>query len=84
MLRIPCPLCGLRDETEFRYGGEADVTRPAEPAVASDREWAAYLFYRHNLKGPQQERWFHEYGCRQWFTLERNTQTHEIREADAQ
>ena len=29
MLRIECPFCGLRDEPEFAYGGESQVTRPA-------------------------------------------------------
>ncbi len=26
MLRIPCPWCGERDETEFRYRGDASST----------------------------------------------------------
>jgi len=78
MLRIPCPYCGLRDQDEFRFGGEANITRPADPERASDAEWANYLFYRDNLKGPHTERWVHSFGCRQWFTLVRDTVTHEI------
>jgi sarcosine oxidase delta subunit len=27
MLRIPCPLCGERDYTEFHYGGDAGKRR---------------------------------------------------------
>ena len=76
MFRIPCPYCGPRDQTEFQYGGEASVRRPSEPEVASDAEWAAYLFYRDNLKGMHVERWVHRFGCRQWFLLERDTETH--------
>ena len=77
MLRIPCPWCGLRDLGEFRYGGEAGVERPEDPAACSDQDWADYLYYRNNLKGPQRERWVHIHGCRQWFELSRDTLTHE-------
>ena len=77
MLRIHCPWCGLRDETEFRYGGEARVIRPERPEAASDREWSDYLFYRDNLRGLHEERWLHVYGCRQWFTARRDTLDHQ-------
>lgn len=80
MLRIPCPWCGVRDETEFRFGGESRITRPGNPAEASDAEWADYLFYRENPKGIHYERWVHSYGCRQWFNIARDTVTHEITE----
>ena len=80
MLRIPCPYCGLRDQTEFQFGGESHIERPQDPAQASDAEWADYLFYRENPKGIHYERWVHSFGCRQWFNLARNTVTHEIRE----
>lgn len=78
MLRIECPYCGLRDQTEFRYGGEASRTRPEVPDSTTDREWADYLFYRDNPKGPLQERWVHSYGCGQWFVVLRDTLTHEM------
>ncbi len=29
MLKIPCPNCGERHYTEFRYGGDASKRRPA-------------------------------------------------------
>ena len=76
MLLIPCPHCGPRDEQEFLNGGEADITRP--PADCSDEEWTAYLFIRANPKGPLRERWFHRFGCRRWFTLTRDTASHEF------
>ena len=78
MLRIPCPYCGLRDEDEFRYGGEASVVRPADPATADDAAWADYLFFRYNVKGKHQERWLHFFGCQQWFLVHRDTLTNEI------
>jgi sarcosine oxidase subunit delta len=77
MLRIECPYCGLRDEPEFSFGGEANITRPA--AGASDTEWADYLFFRSNPKGEHAERWCHTYGCGQWFNVVRDTVTHEIK-----
>ena len=81
MLQIPCPYCGTRDQTEFRFGGEASVHRPDRPESASDREWADYLFYRDNVRGVHEERWVHIHGCRQWFLLVRDTRSHEIIEA---
>ena len=78
MLRIPCPYCGLRDQDEFSYGGEALRARPTDPSKLDDEEWSHYLFYRENIKGEHRERWVHSYGCRQWFELTRNTADHEI------
>ncbi len=78
MLLIECPWCGLREESEFRCGGEADIVRPVDPGTLSDAEWADYLFMRANPKGRHRERWVHEYGCRRWFNVERDTVTHEI------
>lgn len=76
MLRIECPWCGLRDEPEFTYGGEAQIARP--PAGCSDEVWARYLFFRSNQKGEHAERWCHSFGCGQWFNALRDTMTHEI------
>jgi len=76
MLRIGCPYCGVRDEEEFRCGGESHITRP-EPA-AGDAPWGDYLFNRGNPRGVQYERWLHVFGCGRWFNVARNTLTHEI------
>jgi sarcosine oxidase subunit delta len=78
MLLIPCPWCGARDETEFRYGGEAHIARPRNPDALSDAEWADYLFMRSNPKGQLRERWVHSLGCRRWFNVVRDTVTHQI------
>lgn len=83
MLSIPCPWCGPRDETEFRYGGQAHVAYPADPDAFDDAEWAAYLFFRDNPKGWFAERWLHTGGCRRWSNLVRHTVTNEIRSVDA-
>jgi sarcosine oxidase subunit delta len=73
MLLIPCPLCGEREETEFRCGGEAHIARPAQPSTLSDEAWADYLFMRSNPKGMHVERWRHVHGCGRWFNVVRDT-----------
>jgi sarcosine oxidase subunit delta len=77
MLRIRCPVCGLRDETEFAYGGDATVSRPAHGEADPDK-WFDYVFLRDNPRGPHREYWHHVLGCRQWLVLERDTLTHAI------
>jgi sarcosine oxidase, subunit delta len=78
MLQIRCPLCGPRDETEYHYGGQAHVEYPADPNALNDEEWAQYLFFRDNPKGPYAERWVHSIGCRRWFNAIRDTRTYEV------
>ncbi len=78
MLLIECPWCGPREETEYSYGGEAHLVRPADPDTASDEEWADYLFMRKNPSGRHLEQWSHSAGCRRWFNVERDTNTFEI------
>lgn len=77
MLRIDCPVCGLRDETEFSYGGDATAIRPAVGETDIEK-WLAYVFLRDNPRGPHREYWHHAQGCRQWLVVERDTLTHEI------
>jgi sarcosine oxidase subunit delta len=78
VLLLTCPWCGARDETEFAYGGQAHVAHPAVPADLTDQEWAEYLFFRDNPKGPFAERWSHSVGCRRWFNVVRDTATYEV------
>ncbi|WP_327399749.1 sarcosine oxidase subunit delta family protein [Streptomyces sp. NBC_01288] len=78
MLLIPCPWCGPRDEAEYHYGGQAHVAYPETPADLTDEEWARFLFFRDNPKGPFAERWNHAAGCRRWFNAVRDTATNEI------
>lgn len=78
MILISCPWCGPRDEAEFYYGGQAHVPYPVDPAALTDAEWARYLFFRLNPKGPFAERWSHAAGCRRWFNVLRDTATNEV------
>jgi sarcosine oxidase subunit delta len=73
MLLIRCPWCGERHQSEFTYGGEAHIARPADPGSVSDEAWARYLYLRKNPKGYHRERWLHGFGCRRWFNSIRHT-----------
>lgn len=78
MMLIECPYCGPRNETEFKYGGQAHIPYPKNPEELTDKQWGEYLFYRENPKGNFAERWMHAIGCRQWFNAVRNTVTYKI------
>jgi heterotetrameric sarcosine oxidase delta subunit len=78
MLLITCPWCGEREEPEFGYGGQAHVAYPSDPEALDDEQWAQYLFFRANPKGPFAERWVHSAGCRRWFNAVRDTVTNEF------
>jgi heterotetrameric sarcosine oxidase delta subunit len=78
MLLITCPWCGDREEPEFHYGGQAHVPYPDQPGELSDEQWAEYVFFRDNTKGPFAERWMHAAGCRRWFNAVRDTVTNEF------
>jgi len=75
MLRLDCPYCGTRDETEFRYGGEAGRVRPAG---SESSDWARYLYWRGNLPGTYIELWLHVSGCRRSLQVVRDTRTNLI------
>ena len=77
MLRICCPWCGVRDEVEFRYRGDAAVSRPAgEAPIAAT---SAYVYERENGCDWHLEWWWHASGCRKLLKVARHTLTHEIR-----
>ncbi len=78
MLLIPCPHCGPRPELEFRYGGQAHIARPQNPAALSDGEWADFLYLRDNERGVHAERWRHVHGCARFFNMLRDTTTDRI------
>ena len=73
---LTCPNCGVREVTDFGYGGEV-VTRPR--ATPSRRELNAYNYFRRNVAGVQREWWYHRSGCRAWFLAERDTRTNAVR-----
>jgi sarcosine oxidase, subunit delta len=79
MLRIICPHCGPRDETEFRFGGEAGRPRPTS---SLSRDWAHYLFWRGSPAAARKELWLHVSGCRRWLEVVRDTGTNVISSAN--
>lgn len=76
MLRLNCPHCGVRDESEFRYRG--DASRPRPLAGSSTEAFADYVYQRENPHGLHSEWWLHAGGCRQVLNVVRDTATHRI------
>ena len=71
MKLLRCPINGLRPLQEFSYGGEM---RPSpDPAAASDKQWADYVFNRDGEPGVKREWWYH-LASGTWFVAERDTQ----------
>ncbi|MBU3738645.1 MAG: sarcosine oxidase subunit delta [Rhodoferax sp.] len=77
MHQFACPYCGLRDETEFRFGAEAGNRRPEPASAVSAQAWADYLYTRAAPRGPAQEVWVH-LTCGEFFVMDRDTQTHAV------
>ena len=77
MLRIQCPWCGERDETEFRYFGDAELSRPDIDADLA--AFNSYAYQRDNPRGWHVEWWLHVGGCRKLIKIVRHTFTHEMR-----
>ena len=75
-MRIPCPICGLRDSGEFTYAGDATVQYPA--LDADQDAWYEAVYERRNPRGPHTEYWHHTAGCRRYIIVERDTLTHEV------
>ena len=72
---LTCPNCGVREVTDFGYGGEIASRPPGQPTF---RELNTYNYFRRNVAGRQREWWFHRSGCRAWFVAERDTRTNEV------
>ncbi|QPC41976.1 sarcosine oxidase subunit delta [Kaustia mangrovi] len=82
MLLIRCPVCGAEgDETDFHYGGEGHLRRPAthDPEAVTDEAQRDYLYARRNPKGLHFERWRCDRGCGKWFHAARDTVTLQFR-----
>ena len=77
MHRIACPWCGVRDEAEFQYQGDATVSRPDDDAPID--AFYDFVYTRANPKGWHVEWWHHTGGCRQYLKVLRHTVSHEIR-----
>jgi heterotetrameric sarcosine oxidase delta subunit len=72
---LACPHCGIREVTDFAFGGEVTNRPTAKPAA---RERNAYIYFRRNVAGVQREWWYHRSGCRSWFIAERDTRSNEV------
>jgi heterotetrameric sarcosine oxidase delta subunit len=72
---LTCPNCGVREVTDFGYGGEISARPTERPTL---RELGRYNYFRRNPAGVQREWWFHRSGCRAWFIAERDTTTNEV------
>lgn len=72
---MTCPINGPRPVSEFFYWGE--VREMPDPAVATDVEWAHYVFNRNSTPGVKREWWYHT-PSGVWFIAERDTIKDEV------
>lgn len=72
---LRCPNCGIREVTDFGFGGELSQRPRARPSL---RELSTYNYFRRNVAGVQREWWYHRSGCRAWFYAERDTRTNVV------
>jgi len=72
---LTCPHCGVREVTDFSFGGEV-VVRPK--STPTERELNTYNYFRANVAGDQVEWWWHRSGCRAWFLAERDTRSNVV------
>lgn len=77
MQQFKCPFCGLRDEREFHFVGEAGKIRPDTTKEVTAEEWAAYLYQTRNKLGHAKEMWMH-LTCAELFLMERDTSTMDV------
>jgi heterotetrameric sarcosine oxidase delta subunit len=75
VLYLTCPNCGRRTVEEFRYG---EIPAVPDEITDIDERDLDRGFMRSNLLGVVTERWFHEFGCRRWFTVTRDTGRDEV------
>lgn len=73
---LRCPNCGSRTIEEFVYG---EIPRVPDSITDENERDLDFAFMRNNPRGWTNERWFHVFGCRRWFTVERHTVTNEVR-----
>lgn len=76
MITIPCPYCGPRNASEFRYIGEQG-SRP-DPNQTTPAAWRSYLYMQFNEAGRAAETWWHGSGCRRYLVVERHMVTNEV------
>jgi heterotetrameric sarcosine oxidase delta subunit len=72
---LRCPNCGVREVTDFGFGGELSQRPRSRPSL---RELGTYNYFRRNVAGVQREWWYHRSGCRAWFYAERDTRSNVV------
>ncbi len=77
-MRIQCPFCGERDSSEFSVVGDASCRRPEPNAPDAEARFVDAVYMRTNPAGRHAELWYHQFGCRSWLRVSRDTRTHEI------
>ena len=75
MMLIPCPHCGPRAQDEFVYERTMDSLVSLDAASEKAMET---LFTRTNLRGVDEELWWHSFGCCAWMVMRRHRVTNEI------
>ena len=75
MKLLTCPLNGIRNISEFSYGGEYHPM--PDHIYSSSREWAEHVFFHENDAGIVTEWWCHT-ASSFWFLAQRDTITDKI------
>ncbi len=73
--QLDCPNCGKRPVWEFRYGGP--IQQRPDPD-ANLEAWTGYLYNKPNIRGVQNEWWYHRSACKTWFHAQRDTRTNTV------
>ncbi|MDI9349798.1 MAG: sarcosine oxidase subunit delta [Candidatus Symbiobacter sp.] len=84
-MRIKCPHCGERSLDEFSYYGDATLRRPEVNDQDANllAKFTDYVYLRDNPAGQHQELWQHQFGCRAWLVVTRDTNSHLMTEVTA-
>ncbi len=69
-MKLSCPNCGRRSVEEFRYG---EIPNVPDSITDVDERDIDRIYMKANPDGTTTEAWFHEFGCRRWFRVERDT-----------
>ena len=75
MKTLACPLNGVRDISEFVYGGEFHPEPDRRDSSAT--EWAEFVFFHDNPAGVVTEWWCH-IPSSYWFLADRDTRSDEV------
>jgi heterotetrameric sarcosine oxidase delta subunit len=81
MIAIDCPVCGLRESSEFQWWGEIGEAGETSPVATADLRGARRAHYLQvNAPGWMLERWLHAAGCGRFIVVERHRTSNRIRD----